>query len=124
MLKRIEVLYMPKRNSLKTLFCNSDTCIPVTVFSAPTHTNSPSCCRSNWFGSIKDTLALSIRHDDQVFNFRITCINGNVYDISSTYENFINEFRNLFACTQPISLRIDLLEDSDRSWVILLKEDL
>ena len=115
---------MIKKNSLKMLFNDDDICIPVTIFNFATIGESLAYHRSNWLGTITDTINLNVGHNNQILNFHITCINGDIYDIRSTPQKFMDKFRKIFSNSPPFSLRIDIMEDSDRSWIILLKTDI
>ena len=60
---------MIKKNSLKMLFNDDDICIPVTIFNFATIGESLAYHRSNWLGTITDTINLNVGHNNQILNF-------------------------------------------------------
>ena len=113
-----------KKWRLNNLFEDTDSNIPVTIFSETFNKNTYYYYRANWFTAIKDGLDNLALCPESTYHFQITSINGKVQIIHSTCNKLIDELHTLFSCKQPTSLRIDILENSDLSWIIILKEDL
>lgn len=115
---------MLSKHRLTRLFEDTDVNIPVTIF---TPQDAKSGTHSNnhlWFGTIKDCLGQSLKNSEQTYHFQITSINGKIYTLHCTGSQFMEELRALFLCKDPMSIRIDILEDYDSTWIIILKSDL
>lgn len=117
---------MLKRKSIKRLFSDNDLNIPVTIFSLRARNNDTVFHKQAWLQTIKDTLYeyQKIIYLDQTYHFIITSSTGKIYEISSTFKNFVDEFKATVLYEEPMSIRIDISEDSDCSWIILLKSDI
>ena len=112
---------MLTRNYLKRLFEDTDINIPVTIFTEPLKKEHS---KLSWFNTIRECLCDQLLISEQVYTFQITSIKGKIYTIHSTGTHFIEELQHLFLYKDPLSIRVDILEDSDRSWIILVKSDL
>lgn len=115
---------MLNKRYLKRLFVDNDTNVPVTIFNECTKKDCDSLYRSKWFFTIKDCLGKALTQSEQTYTFQITSIKGKIYTIHCAGNHLIDELRSLFMYKDPMSIRIDILEDYDRSWVIILKNDL
>lgn len=115
---------MLNKNRLTKLFEDSDVNIPVTIFSAPLKNSNAYTYKAAWYQAISDSIGLTLNNRELAYHFQITSIKGNIYTLHCTTKQFMNELRSLFEYKVPMSIRIDLLENYDTSWVILLKSDL
>lgn len=116
---------MPKsKKHLRNLFQDTDTNISLTIFSESSKKDSYFFYRTSWFSAIKDGLDNLALFKENVYHFQITSINGKVHIIHCRCCDLIDELRTLFACKEPTSFRIDIIEDSDISWIIIIKDDL
>lgn len=115
---------MLRRNCIKRLFHDGDLNIPITVLGDSLKSDSSFYNRSVWFSTIQSSLGTAITTSEQIYTFQITSIKGKIYTIHSSGKQIIEELRNLFSHKAPLSIRIDILEDSDQSWIILIKSDL
>ena len=115
---------MINKKMLSRLFEDSDINIPVTIFSEPQKKVNGYAYKSAWYQTISDTLGETLKNHEQNYHFQITSMKGKNYTLHCTGAFLMAELHKLFECKAPLSIRIDLLEDSDSSWVIILKEDL
>ena len=112
------------RNSIKKLFDDRDINIPVTIFSETLKKDNSYAYKQAWYQIIKESLANALNDSYHTYHFQITSICGEVYTLHCTGAQFMNELHALFSSKSPSSIRIDLLENYDISWIIILKDDL
>lgn len=115
---------MLNKSHLSKLFEDTDINIPVTIFHEPQKKNNSYAYMNAWYQTISNALEASLRNCEQSYHFQITVLKGKVYTINCVGTNLMNQLHSLFKYSSPMSIRIDTLEDSDASWVIILKDDL
>ena len=112
------------RKHLDKIFRDEDINIPVTIFSEPQNKSDSCAYRQNWYYTIRESIGLVLQNIDLAYHFQITTLTGTTYMIHCTYKQFIDKFHPLFEKELPMSIRIDLIENSDYAWVFLKKGDL
>ncbi len=112
------------KNRLTKLFEDSDINIPVTIFSGLAKKDDGYAYKNAWYQAIKESIDATLNNREQAYHFQITSIKGKIYSLHCNCNQFVNELRSLFEYETPMSIRIDLLENYDTSWVIILKNDL
>lgn len=115
---------MLNKSHLSKLFEDTDINIPVTIFHEPQKKSNSSAYMNAWYQTISNALGDSLKNHEQSYHFQITVLKGKVYTINCVGASLMNELHSLFEHSSPLSIRIDTLENSDASWVIILKDDL
>lgn len=112
------------RKSIKKLFDDRDINIPVTIFSETIKKGNSYAYKQAWYHIIKESVFQTLDDSCHAYHFQITSINGKVYTLHCTGAQLMDELHSLFSCKAPLSIRIDVLENSDISLIIILKDDL
>lgn len=115
---------MTNKKSISNLFQHGDSNIPVTVFGKSDSSIEPCVCISEYFSAVLNTVNASLFMPNQQYHFQVTTICGETFTLFCHTNKFVGCFKTLFASKAPLSVRIDVLEDTDCCCVILLKEDL
>lgn len=115
---------MAIKKCLSKLFTDTDINVPVTIFSEHKINFNSYAYKQSWYQTIKECLGEILNDDQQPYHFQISLINAKTYTIYCTGNQFMEDFHSLFKCKPPLSLRIDVMENSDNSWIIILKDDL
>lgn len=109
------------KKTIKRLFENTDVNIPVTFFQ-PNVKND--FVKNAWFNIIKESLGQQLLSSKQTYTFQITCTKCSPYIIEASGIEIMEKLRFAFLHDKPTSIRIDILEDSDKSWVIIVANEL
>ena len=118
MLKLLNKIHLTK------LFEDTDINIPITIFSESQKKSNGYAYKQAWYHLIQEALGSALNNYEQAYHFQITSVKGKVYTLHCTGSNFMNELQTLFKCKAPLSIRIDILEDYDSTWIIIIKDDL
>ncbi len=115
---------MFNKKSATSLFQENDSNVPVTIFNKSAVKPDHSHLTSEYISIVRNSLGASLFEEDQLYHFQITTIKAETFTLHCKRSKFIEDFRALFSNKLPLSLRIDILEDSDSSWIFILKDDL
>lgn len=115
---------MFNKKSISCLFHDNDCGIPVTIFNNLALKSDPKHCINEFLGTVFNSLSVTEYNTEQFYHFQITTIKDGTYTLYCSRSNFVTAFKTLLYNKLPLSIRLDILEDSDFSHIILLKEDM
>ena len=115
---------MFNRKNICCLFRDTDFGIPVTIFDNLAFKSDPKYCINEFSSTVFSTLNVTDYDKEQLYHFQITTIKDGTFTLHCSKRNFATEFKTLLYSKLPLSIRLDILENSDFSRIILLKEDM
>ena len=115
---------MSKTKSISHLFHHGDFNIPVTVFHKSDSSIESCLCSNEYFTTVLNTVNASLFMPNHQYHFQITTISGETFTLFCHTDKFVGCFKALLGSKAPLSVGIDVLEDTDCCCVILLMEDL
>ena len=112
---------MLTRNCATDLFEKGDFNVRVTLFDKNPKYYTPEAYKTAWAEAIRDCLGRGIAHSNEIKGFRIKkSKHKQTYFYQGNFTQFIQMLKTTIQ--SPTSIRITILGETDRTWIILIPE--
>ncbi len=110
---------MLTRNCATSLFKTGDFNVRVTLFDKNSKYYTPKAYKAAWFETIRDSLGGGNIQSNVEKTFYIVCEDSKNYHLfKGTTRELIQKMDYMFL--KPVSIRISLLDEKEKSWIILI----